>query len=120
MSFSDPASSFEDILENIARIERFVSGIDEAAFYRDEKTHFSVQYALLAISEAARRLGEKAEERCPGLPWKNIRGIGNRLRHGYDSIDPVTIWTTVQQDLPPLQMAVTMALNRIEDEGPQP
>jgi uncharacterized protein with HEPN domain len=24
---------------------------------------------------------------CPGLPWRDIRGIGNWLRHQYDQVD---------------------------------
>ena len=103
MPFKDPQDALEDILENIARIERFVSGLDEHSFYNDEKTVFSVQYALLAISEAAHRLGGQAEVLCPGLPWHDIRGLGNWLRHGYDSINPEIIWATVQNDLGPLQ-----------------
>jgi uncharacterized protein with HEPN domain len=118
LPFRDPQDALEDILENIARIDRFVEGFDEQAFYNDEKTVFSVNYALLAISEAARRLGDQAETLCPGIPWTDIRGLGNWLRHGYDSIRPETIWATLQNDLRPLQLAAHLALNRLE--GPEP
>jgi hypothetical protein len=64
--FKDPQQSLEDILENIARIERFVDGIDRESFLKSEEKIFAVQYALLAISEAAHRLGEDAERLCPG------------------------------------------------------
>lgn len=118
MPFKDPQDALEDILENIARIERFVSGLDEQSFYLDDKTVFAVQYALLAISEAAHRLGGQAEVLCPGIPWPDIRGLGNWLRHGYDSLNPEIIWATVQNDLGPLQLAAMIALNRME--GPEP
>jgi len=42
---------------------------------------YAVQYALLIISEAARKLGAHAESLAPGQPWPDIRGIGNLLRH---------------------------------------
>lgn len=29
-------------------------------------------------------------------PWRDIRGIGNRLRHGYDALDSAMIWEAVQ------------------------
>jgi uncharacterized protein with HEPN domain len=111
----DPRAALEDILEHIARIERFISGVDEQAFQADDKTMFAVQYALLAISEAAHRLGDDAEALCPGIPWGDVRGLGNRLRHGYDSINPAVIWRTVQQDLRSLQLAAMIALNALED-----
>jgi hypothetical protein len=44
----------EDILENIARLERFVGDLDEQGFYTAETTQFSVQYA------APRRRGGRA------------------------------------------------------------
>jgi uncharacterized protein with HEPN domain len=68
----DPQAALEDILENIARIERFVGGLDEHGFQLDDKTIFSVQYALLAVSDAADRLGDHAEVCCPDIPWHDI------------------------------------------------
>jgi uncharacterized protein with HEPN domain len=117
VSFRDARQPLEDILENIARIERFVGGLDEPGFRQDEQARFAVQYALLVISEAARRLGAQAEGLCPDIPWAQIRGIGNRLRHGYDTIDPAVLWQTVQKDLGPLRLSTMLALNRLE--GPE-
>jgi len=65
---------------------------------------------MLTISEAAIRLKDEAEVLCPGVPWRDIRGAGNWLRHQYDSVDLETIWNTVQDDLPPLKAAVRTAL----------
>jgi uncharacterized protein with HEPN domain len=76
------------------------------AFEEDEKTIAAVERKLLVLSEAAIRLGEEAETLCPGLPWRNIRGIGNWLRHAYDRVDTATIWHTVVDGLPPLKTAV--------------
>jgi uncharacterized protein with HEPN domain len=44
------------------------------------------------ISEAAKRLGDDAEVLCPGQRWRDIRGIGNHLRHAYDNLDALLIW----------------------------
>ena len=84
MPFRDLRQALGDILDNIARIERFVSGLDGERFRNDERALFAVQYALLVISEAAIRLGDQAEVLCPDIPWSEIRGFGNWLRHGYD------------------------------------
>jgi uncharacterized protein with HEPN domain len=65
---------------------------------------------LLVISEAAIRLGEEAEHLCPDVPWREIRGIGNWIRHQYDRIELPTLWKTVRADLPPLKAAVLRAL----------
>jgi uncharacterized protein with HEPN domain len=65
----------------------------------------------LLISEAAVRLGDDAERLSPGLPWRNIRGLGNWLRHRYDRVDIETVWNTVMDDLPPLRSGVLRALS---------
>lgn len=91
-------------------IVQFVPGMDLGAFREDAKTVAAVERKLLLISEAATRLGEDAERLCPGLPWHNIRGIGNWLRHRYDSVDVETVWNTVIDDLPPLKSGVLRAL----------
>ena len=109
MPFRDPRKSLRDILDNIERIERFTGGMDYAVFCNNEATIFAVQYALLAITEAAHRLGDEAETVCPGQPWRDIRGLGNRLRHGYDAIDLDLIWATVKSGLPFLKSDVEKA-----------
>ena len=66
---------------------------------------------LQIISEAAIRLGSVAETICPGLPWRDIRGIGNWLRHQYERIELPVVWKTVQADWPPRKAAALRALN---------
>ncbi|MDE3165486.1 MAG: DUF86 domain-containing protein, partial [Acidobacteriota bacterium] len=73
-------------------IEAFTSGMDFEGFRQDPKTVAAVERKLLIISEAAIRLGIDAETRCPGLFWRDIRGMGNWLRHQYDRIELATIW----------------------------
>ncbi len=69
---------------------------------------------MLIISEAAVRLKDSGEALCPGVPWREIRGIGNWLRHQYDRVDVETIWNTIQDDLPPLGSAVDRALQALD------
>ena len=91
-------------------IVQFVRDMDLETFREDPKTVAAVERKLLLISEAAVRLGDDAERLCPDLPWRNIRGIGNWLRHRYDRVDVETVWNTVIDDLPPLRSGVLRAL----------
>ena len=110
MPFREPVLSLRDILDAIDMIVEFVCGMDLEAFRKDPKTVAAVERKLLLISEAAMRLGEDAERLCPGLPWRNIRGIGNWLRHRYDRVDVETVWNTVVDNLPTLRSGVLRAL----------
>lgn len=93
-------------------IDQFISGMDFEAFRSNPMAVAAVERKLQVISEAAIRLGEEAERLCPNVPWRDIRGMGNQLRHAYQRIDLVTIWNTVTDDLPALEAAVEDALKR--------
>jgi len=110
MPFEDASSHLQDILDSIHSIQQFVRGMDREAYCRDEKTQAAVERKLLILSEAAIRLKDSADVLCPGIPWRDIRGSGNWLRHQYDSVDVNTIWNTIQTGLPPLKAAVEKAL----------
>jgi len=51
------------------------------------------------------------------VAWRNIRGIGNWLRHQFERIDLETIWKTVTDDLPPLKAGVLRALTPPDPKG---
>ena len=59
------------------------------------------------------KLGDTAVEFCPEIPWREVRGLGNRLRHDYDSIDIVRIWLLLERDLPTLKAACQSALRTL-------
>src|ERR1017187_3673466 len=110
LPFRDFSRAFRDIANAISLIEEFTSGMDSDGFREDPRTIAAVERKLLVISEAAIRLGQEAELRCPGPPWGEIRGIGNWLPHQYDAVELPVVWKTVRDDLPPLKAAVLRTL----------
>ncbi len=83
----------------------------------DAKTCDAVERCLERISEAATKLDTAAEQLAPSIPWPQIRGLGNRLRHGYDDVNPVRIAQIVAKDLQPLRTACLLALAKLETGG---
>ena len=75
MPSSDPVQRFENILDNIFRIERFTAGMDLQAFRENEETVYASKHALLIISEAAVKLGDLAPQLCPEIDWRDVRGL---------------------------------------------
>ena len=95
-----------DIRDAIRRIERYTAGKSLAAFRRDELVHDAVERCLEIISEASRRLPEEMKARHPGIPWRNVAGLGNVFRHEYDAVSTPLVWEIVREHLPPLKRAV--------------
>ncbi len=87
-------------------------------FAANDQVTFAVKYALLIISEATAKLGEIAPGIRPDIPWREIRGLGNRLRHDYDTVDPARVWLLIERDLPPLRAACQNALRTLSGNGP--
>jgi uncharacterized protein with HEPN domain len=105
-----PERLFGDV-EAMEMIESFTAGMDFDVFRSNPMAVAAVERKIQIISEAAIRLGDEAERRCPDQPWRDIWAIGNQLCHTYERIDLKTIWNAVKDDLAPLKAAVIRALS---------
>ena len=73
--------------EACQRIERYVAGMDRAAFQRDEKTRDAVLRNLEVIGEAAKRIPDDIRALHPGIDWRRIAGLRDVIAHAYFGID---------------------------------
>jgi uncharacterized protein with HEPN domain len=73
----------EDILESIAKVERYTAGMTFDTFTADEKTIDAVVRNFTIIGEAARYMPQEIEARYPYLPWNEMRGMRNIVVHEY-------------------------------------
>jgi uncharacterized protein with HEPN domain len=83
----------------------FVEGLDREMFLDDRRTQMAVVMNLLIIGEAAAKImdAEPAFVRAhPELPWRNMRGMRNRMAHGYFETNYELVWETVSAEIPRL------------------
>lgn len=114
MSSSRPATRFKDIIRHIDLAESYVGEFRNIeAFQDDMNTALAVERCIAIISEAAVKLGQDAETLAPDIPWKDIRGMGNIIRHDYDGVDAKIIWDTIHDYFPSLRKACIKALSQI-------
>jgi len=97
---------FHDILETIARIEELTGGKSLEDFEASWQLQWMVQRAIEIISEASRSIPDAVADTRPEIPWKKVRGIGNVLRHEYESISHRILWNVVMDELPRLKSAI--------------
>jgi uncharacterized protein with HEPN domain len=95
-----------DILEAIDRIEHVTRGRTLAEFESNWEMSWLVQRGIEIISEASRAIPDDVKSVRPEIPWRNVAGIGNVLRHGYDALSNRIIWGVVIDELPKLKIAI--------------
>jgi len=83
----DPRLLSKDILTALDRIDVYTKGMDSRAFVADEKTVNAVIYNFLVIGEAVKLLPRTVTDDFPEIPWRQIAGMRDKLRHAYFSTD---------------------------------
>ena len=87
-----------------------LAGADLSAFSSSWIMQRAVERGLEIISEASRKIPENKKSAHPDVPWPQIAGIGNILRHEYHRIEPVIVWNITQTHLPSLSLAIQQML----------
>jgi uncharacterized protein with HEPN domain/predicted nucleotidyltransferase len=100
----------QDMLDNMARVQRFVAGITVEEMIADDKTDFAVRYALQVIDEAANRIPTDIRQIYPQIPWRQIIDFRNAMAHGYDRMMYGKVWETIHQDIPRDQPLIAVML----------
>lgn len=83
----------------------FIEGMGKVDFLADRRTQSAVVMSLVVIGEAATKVMDRYPEfaeRHPDIPWRSIRGMRNRIAHGYFEINLDVVWDTVTAALPAL------------------
>ena len=83
----------------------FLEGLDRDDFLEDKRTQQAVIMSLIIIGEASTKVMDGYAgfaQRHAEVPWRSMRGMRNRIAHGYFDIDLHVVWTTVQTELPAL------------------
>jgi uncharacterized protein with HEPN domain len=112
----EPKERLKDILEAIAKIERYATRGREV-FEQEELIQTWVLYHIQLIGEAAARLGKAFHESHPGIPWAQIVAMRNVLVHEYFGVDLQEVWKTAERDLPALKHQIKELVKRLEDQS---
>ena len=83
----------------------FTQGLSKDEFLADKRTQQAVIMNLIIIGEAATKLMDSNPDFTdahPEVPWRSMRGMRNRIAHGYFDINLDVVWDTVQTALPEL------------------
>lgn len=114
MSKRDVRLFLTDMLESIAKIERYTAGMDFARFVENDLIVDAVVRNLEIIGEAARQIPEEVRGRYPDIPWRRVVGLRNIVVHEYFAVDLEVVWSVVRENLPHLKQALQQMLTDLE------
>lgn len=112
----------EQMQESAVQACAYVEGMDREEFSGDKRTQQAVILNLLVLGEVAAKLIENEGDfifRHPEVPWASIKGMRNRIAHGYFELDLGVVWETVQRALPALidQLPAVLDAARSRSQG---
>jgi uncharacterized protein with HEPN domain len=96
----------KDILAAIESIEGFVAGMDLETFQKDDKTVSAVTRKLEILGEAAKGIPERVRQNHPGLPWKEMARMRDKLIHFYFGVDHQLVWKAITERLPQVKSEI--------------
>ncbi len=91
----------------------FLEDIDEEAFVADVIRLNAVCMSLVVCGEHASRILEAHRDFAadhPDIEWVKIKGMRNRIAHGYFDLQTKVIYKTVVMELPLLRQQLLMML----------
>lgn len=83
----------------------FAESLSKDDFLVDKRTQQAVIMSLIILGEAATRVMDRHAEFAmahPEIPWRSMRGMRNRIAHGYFDINLDVVWDTLNVALPAL------------------
>lgn len=90
------------IIKHCERIKTKARGLTFEAFAADQDIQEIICFNILQIGELANRFDEDFLVSHRDAPWRKIKGMRNRVAHGYDTLDMPTVWDTAEHDIEPL------------------
>ena len=106
MTINRLADYLDHMRQAIADVQSFTVGMAQADFEHDKRTQQAVVMSLIVLGEAATKVMDQhpafAAENSR-IPWRSMRGMRNRIAHGYFDINLEVVWDTVQTALPALK-----------------
>ena len=96
----------KDIRTSISEIQEFSAGMTFEEFSYDRKTIHAVVRCFEIIGEAAKNLPGELKSKYPGIPWREITGMRDKMIHEYFGVNLQIVWQTIEEDLLSLEAAI--------------
>lgn len=69
---------------------------------------------LEIVGEAAKRVSPHLRKQAPGVPWREMAGMRDKLVHDYFGVDLDLVWDVVAAELPAARTRIVELLAELE------
>ena len=90
----------------------YVDGMDYDSFVNDRKTLSACAFIIGQVGELVTVVSNEAQSEYTAIPWRNIKGMRNRIIHDYEKVDYLVLWKTIEENIPQLIEAVQTVLEK--------
>ena len=91
------------IIKHCNKISEKMKGLSREQFDRDEDVVQIICFNILQIGELAKNFEPEFIRTHNAVPWNKIKGMRDKVAHGYDKIDMDRVWYTALDDINPLR-----------------
>lgn len=110
MSF-EPREYLRHMLAEADYLVTSSRSMSREGFLADETLKRAFVRSLEIIGEAAKKLPDEFRAKHPGVEWRAMAGMRDRLIHGYFGVDYDLVWDVVDTKIPALKREIKRILN---------
>jgi uncharacterized protein with HEPN domain len=111
----EPEKYLYDMLSSCEFLLDFTGGKMVDDYINDRAFRSAVERELQIIGEALIQLEKLESSMAARIPeYQNIIGFRHVLVHGYDSLDPMTVWNVIETKLTSLTEKIKLLLGECE------
>jgi uncharacterized protein with HEPN domain len=117
MSFDD-LDYVRHIVDETRYLQTASTGLEQTKFMRDETLRRAFVRSLEIIGEAARHISKQFQDKYPGIEWRSMAGMRNRLIHNYLGVDYDIVWDVVTNKVPILRSELERVIQQESRTSP--
>ncbi len=89
-------------------------GLAVEDYLKDEVLKRATTRSIEIIGEATKNLSDDFKKNHPGIEWKEIAGMRDKIIHFYFGIKWETVWSVIKNEIPELKPKIEAIIRRME------